>query len=84
MAGEVKLCKIEGVQVYSRKNEQGKPTRLDGQGEDEGKIRRISDTLQRRGFGVMRQTHHQAGKVRYRFHAQWVREGDPPDNPFVN
>ena len=52
---ESKLHVIDGVQVYARKDERGKPSKLDAIDQDEPKIRDIADRLFRRGFGVMRQ-----------------------------
>jgi hypothetical protein len=79
---ETKLHKVDGVQVYARKDEHGKPTMVDAIDQDEGRIRAIADRLQRRGFGVMRQRNPRAGKVFYTFKATWVGEGDPPEDPF--
>ena len=51
---ESKLRVIDGIQVYSRMDEEGKPSKLDAIDQDERKIRHIADLLFRRGFGVMR------------------------------
>lgn len=79
---ESKLHKVDGVQVYARMDEHGKPSNLDAIDQDERKIRDIADRLQRRGFGVMRQRSPRAGKVFYLFKATWPGPSDPPDDPF--
>ena len=78
---ESKLHEVDGVQVYARMDEQGKPSDVDAIDQDEGKIRRIADRLQRRGYGVMRQRSPRAGKVFYLFKATWAGPGEPPDHP---
>ncbi len=79
---ESKLHVVDGVQVYARMDEEGKPSNLDAIDQDEGKIRDIADRLFRRGFGVMRQRSPRAGKVFYLFKATWPGPGEPPDDPF--
>jgi hypothetical protein len=79
---ESKLRVVEGVQVYARMDEEGKPSSLDAIDQSEGKIRDIADRLFHRGFGVMRQRSPRAGKVFYLFKASWVGPGEPPDDPF--
>jgi hypothetical protein len=80
---ESTLCKVDGVPVYARMDEQGKPSLVDAIDQDEGKIRAIADRLQRRGFGVMRQRNPRAGKVFYTLKAVWAGAGDPPKDPFA-
>ena len=79
---ESKLHEVDGVQVYARMDERGKPSTVDAIDQDEGKIRDIADRLQRRGFGVMRQRNPRAGKVFYTLKATWIGAGEPPENPF--
>ena len=79
---ETKLHPVDGVQVYARRDDQGKPTKLDAIDQDEGKIRDLADRLQRRGFGVMRQRNPRAGKVFYLLKATWAGPGSPPKDPF--
>ncbi len=79
---EVKLKTIDGVQVYARKNDEGKPAELDAIDLDGSKIETIADRLARRGYGVMRQRKSRAGKIRYLFKATWAGDGLPPDDPF--
>jgi hypothetical protein len=79
---EAKLHEVDGVQVYARMDEHGKPSIVDAIDQDEGKIREIADRLQRRGYGVMRQRSPRAGKVYYLFKATWAGLGEPPDHPF--
>jgi hypothetical protein len=79
---ESKLQVVDGVQVYARMDEEGKPSNLDAIDQNEGKIRDIADRLFRRGFGVMRQRSPRAGKVLYLFKASWVGPGEPPNDPF--
>jgi hypothetical protein len=81
---ESKLHQVDGVQVYARKDEHGKPTSLDAIDQDEAKIRDIADRLFRRGFGVMRQRSPRAGKVFFLLKATWAGPGDPPDDPFAD
>jgi hypothetical protein len=79
---ETRLHRIDGVIVYARKDEDGKPTILDAVDLDEEKIRAIADRLWRRGFGVMRRRNPRAGKVYHLFKATWTGPGEPPDDPF--
>jgi hypothetical protein len=79
---EARLHQVDGVVVYARKDENGKPTVLDAVDTDERKIRRIADRLWRRGFGVMRQRNPRAGKTYYLFKATWTGPGEPPEDPF--
>ncbi len=79
---ESRLHNVDGVVVYTRKDQHGKPTCVDAIDEDEAKIRAIADRLQHRGYGVMRQRNPRAGKVYYLFKATWAGPGDPPDDPF--
>ena len=67
--------------VYARKDAEGRPTKVDAIDQDGRKIRDIADRLQRRGFGVMRQRDHRAGKVFYALKAIWAGAGEPPDRP---
>ena len=78
---ETKLQTIDGVQVYARKNDAGKPAELDAIDLDKSKIDAIAEKLSRRGYGVMRQRKARAGKVRYLFKATWAGDGQPPDDP---
>jgi hypothetical protein len=79
---ETKLHVVDGVQIYARMDDEGKPSNLDAIDQSEAKIRDIADRLFRRGFGVMRQRSPRAGKVFYLFKANWAGPGEPPDNPF--
>jgi hypothetical protein len=79
---ETRLHTIDGVVVYARKDEHGKPSILDAIDQDERKIRAIADHLWRRGFGVMRQKNSRAGRILYLFKAMWTGPGEPPDDPF--
>lgn len=79
---ETRLHSIDGVVVYARKDEHGKPSILDAIDQDEQKIRTIADRLWRRGFGVMRQRNPRAGKIFYLLKALWTGPGEPPDDPF--
>ena len=79
---EAKVHKVDGIQVYGRKGPDGKLSLVDAIDVDEGKILAIADRLQRRGFGVMRQSEARAGRVYYLFKATWAGAGDPPDDPF--
>ncbi len=79
---ETKLHKVDGVTVYARKDEHGRPSKVDAIDQDEAKIRDIADRLQRRGFGVVRQRNPRAGKVFYTLKATWAGRGEPPEDPF--
>jgi uncharacterized protein len=79
---KTKIHKVDGIQVYGRKGPQGKFTALDAIDEDEEKIRKIADRLQRIGFGVMRRQESRAGRVYHLLKATWVGRGTPPDDPF--
>jgi len=78
---ESKIHKVDGVQVYGRKGPDGKFTIVDAIDVDEGKIRDIADRLQRRGFGVKRQSENRAGRTYYLCKATWAGAGEPPDHP---
>jgi hypothetical protein len=80
---ETKLKKVDGVQVYARKNDASKPAVLDAIDLDKSKIEAIADKLSRRGYGVMRQRKPRVGKVRYLFQATWAGDGQPPDEPLA-
>jgi hypothetical protein len=80
---ETKLTKIDGVQVYARKNGEGRPAVLDAIDLDKSKIEAIADKLARRGYGVMRRRKSRAGKVRYLFQATWAGDGPPSDEPLA-
>ncbi len=80
--GETKWHKVGGVQVYARRDEQGRPTRVDAIDEDEAEIRRIADTLQKGGYGVLRERVPRKGRVYHRLNALWVGHSNPPEDPF--
>jgi hypothetical protein len=80
--GETRIRTIDGIVVYARKDEHGKPAILDAIDQDAEKVRIIADQLWRRGFGVMRQRIPRAGKVFHLFKATWAAGGEPPDDPF--
>ena len=73
---------IDGVVVFVRNDEAGKPSILDAIDQDEEKIRMIADQLWRRGYGVMRQRNPRAGKIFYLLKATWTGSGEPPEDPF--
>ena len=79
---ETKLRKVDGIVVYARTDQDGKPAALDAIDQDKDKIFAIADRLWHRGFGVMRARVPRAGKVFYLFKANWAGSGDPPDEPF--
>ena len=79
---ESKVHKIDGVQVFGRKDPDGKFSNVDAIDVDEGKIRDIADRLQRRGYGVMRKFEVRAGKAYYLLKASWAGTGAAPDDPF--
>jgi hypothetical protein len=79
---ETRLHVIDGVIVYARRDERGKPSILDAIDPDRRKIAAIADRLWRRGFGVIRQRNPRGGKVFYLFKASWTGPGEPPDDPF--
>jgi hypothetical protein len=76
------LRTIDGVVVYARKDEHGRPSLIDAIDRDQPKITSIADRLWRRGFGVMRTKSHRAGKVFYLFRAAWPGPREPPEDPF--
>jgi len=79
---EVALHEVDGIMVYARPDDRGKPSTLDAIDPDGPKIRAIADRLQRRGYGVMRRRNPRAGKVYHLLQATWAGDGDPPDHPF--
>ncbi|MBX6311527.1 MAG: hypothetical protein IRY99_01175 [Isosphaeraceae bacterium] len=81
MEPEAKYRRVEGVQIYLRERKNDRPSLLDANDQDHDAIRRLADRLHRRGYGVKRQESRRAGRVYYRFEAQWVGPGDPPDDP---
>jgi hypothetical protein len=80
---ETRLGKIDGVQIYARKDDQGRPPVLDAIDLDRSKIEDIAQKLSRRGYGVMRQTKARAVKVRHLFQARWAGDGPPPEDPIA-
>ena len=80
---QTKLPLFQGVQVYARKDDRGRPTCLSAIDEDDGKIRAIADRLQRVGYGVLRERNPRAGRVFHRLNATWVGPGEPPENPLA-
>ena len=78
---QTKVHEIDGVQVYGRKGPEGRSTILDAIDEDEEKIGRIADRLQRRGYGVMRQRHTRAGRGLSRLQGDLGRAGRPAGRP---
>ena len=78
---ETRLKNVDGVQVYARKNDAGKPAEIDAIDLDKSKIDAIAENLSRRGYGVMRQRKARAGKVRYLLKAAWAGDGQPPEDP---
>lgn len=81
---EAKLYEMDGVPVYGRPDDSGKVKKLDSIDQDESRIRRIADHLQRRGYGVVRERNPRAGKVFFTLKALWLGRGEPPDDPFSN
>jgi hypothetical protein len=79
---ESKVHKIDGVQVFGRKDPDGYFSNVDAIDVDEGKIRDIADRLQRRGYGVMRKFEVRAGKSYYLLKATWAGTGSAPEDPF--
>lgn len=79
---ESKLHEVDGIQVYARMDERGRPARLDAIDQDGDKIRAVADRVHRLGYGVMRLRNPRAGKVYYLFKALWVGPGEPPEDPF--
>jgi hypothetical protein len=80
---QTKLPAFQGVQVYARNDDRGRPTKVSAIDEDDGKIRAIADRLQRAGYGVLRERNPRAGRVYHRLNATWVGPGEPPENPLV-
>jgi hypothetical protein len=78
---ETRLKNVDGVQVYARKNDAGKPAEIDAIDLDRSKIDAIAEKLSRRGYGVMRQRKARAGKVRFLFKATWAGDDQPPEDP---
>ncbi len=80
---EPKLAKFQGLQVFGRKDDQGRSTKIDAIDEDPEKIRQLGDFLQKRGYGVLRERNPRAGRVFYRLNAIWVGPGDAPQDPIA-
>jgi hypothetical protein len=80
--GEAKWHKFGQVQLYARRDGDGRPIRADAIDEDEGQIRTLADRLQRAGYGVLRERVPRAGRVFHRLQALWVGPGTPPEDPF--
>ena len=80
--GESKWHRVGRVQVYARRDDQGRPTKTDAIDEDREAIGRIADRLQHAGYGVLRERTPRKGRTYYRLNALWVGDGDPPENPF--
>ena len=73
-----KLAPFQGIQVYARRDDRGRPTTVSAIDEDHDKIRALADLLQTVGYGVHRERNPRAGRVYYRLNATWVGHGDPP------
>jgi hypothetical protein len=78
---EAKLYEMEGLPIYGRPGDDGKARKIDTIDQDESRIRRIADHLQRRGYGVVRERNPRAGKVYHTLKALWLGPGDPPEDP---
>ncbi len=78
---ESKLYEMDNIALYGRLDESGKAQKIDAIDQDEAKIRHITDHLQRRGYGVVREPNPRAGKVYYTLKALWLGPADPPENP---
>lgn len=77
------IAEVEGVRVFARDGDTSGPARdLDATAEDESKINRIADRLQRRGYGVQRQELKHGGRVRHTLQATWAGRDEAPENPF--
>ncbi len=81
-SGDAKWHKVDGVQVFARRDGRGQPTKVDAIDEDDEAIRITADRLQRAGYGVRRVRVARAGRIFHRLQALWVAPGDPPENPF--
>ena len=78
-----KLHEVDGVQVYARKDAQGRPTKVDAIDQDEEKIRDIADRLQRRG--LRRDAAAEPAGRQGLLHPQGDlgrRRASPPNDPF--
>jgi hypothetical protein len=78
---EATLYEMEGLPIYGRPGEDGKARKIDTIDQDEARICRIADHLQRRGYGVVRERNPRSGKVYHTLKAVWLGPGDPPDDP---
>jgi hypothetical protein len=71
---------VEGVRVHA-KGLKGGTDQLVASHRDREKIRRIADLLQRRGYGVHRETWRMEAREYHSLNALWVGQGDPPRYP---
>jgi hypothetical protein len=78
---EGKLCHVGPVQVFTRRDDDGRPTIVDAIHEDKDRIFEIADRLQRSGYGVKRRRKPRAGRTYYALTARWAGEGEPPEQP---
>ncbi len=78
---EGKLCRVGPVQVYTRRDDDDRPTIVDAIHEDRDRILEIGDRLQRLGYGVMRRRKPRAGRTYYILKARWASDGEPPESP---
>ena len=53
--GEIKWHKFGPVQLYARRDENGKAVKADAIDEDEEQVKAVADHLQKVGYGVMRE-----------------------------
>lgn len=81
-SGDARWHKVDGVQVFARRDDRGRPTKVDAIDEDDVAIRDIADQLQRAGYGVLRERAPRAGRVFHRLQALWAAPGEPPEDPF--
>lgn len=72
------------VQVFTRRDDQNRPTLVDAIDENKGQVESIADRLHRLGYGVMRRRKPRAGRVYTTLKARWVGPGEPPEDPLAD
>jgi hypothetical protein len=82
--GETRWRRIGDVQLYARRDSDGRPILADAIDENEDLIRKAADLLQNAGYGVLREQVPRAGRVYYRLRARWAGPGEPPEDPLAS
>jgi len=81
VGSEMRLARLEGVQLYAHRDEAGRPNEISAIHEDRTRIDDLADRLQQAGYGVLRERNPRSGRIYYRLRATWPGPGAPPEAP---